>query len=363
MKILYINTFDPFQEVHGGATVTRKELELISQMGDVTTLFGQPLKIRKYSINPFRFLRDVLFGKSFKQASYNILHRPSSFYRKFDLIFCNHDFAAYDYQVFRKLKKPFVVRKHNLEYKFFSEDNLLGRIERKRIKRFEEELGYFSSVIIHLSLAEYHEDNSSARKCHLFPPLITDQMLVDGFLVEPYSQIKRTIDILCVTNYEWWPNKEGFDWFFDEIAPLLDGRFNIHLVGKGSDRYANRPSVISHGYVENVSEFYKKAKVFITPVLSGAGIKIKNLEAIIYGVPVVTTQLGVDGLNGVGESGGVTIANTAQDFAQELRSLLMDEGRCHRQRDNAMNWAQSNVTSSSFWQSQIKDIMDRALIP
>ncbi len=363
MNILYINTFNPYEEVHGGATVTRKELEILSSISTVTTIFGEPLRRRKYYINPFRFLKDILSGRSFKLASYSILHRKPEFYEKFDLIFCNHDFAAYDYEVFKSLNKPFIVRKHNIEHKFFSENNPLQRAERNRIKRFEEDLGFFSSAIIHLSSSEYLEDNSSHRKYHLFPPLISDQMLADNSFVLPYIQVNRTIDILCITNYEWKPNKEGFDWFFEEIAPLLGGKFNIHLVGKGSDRYAGYPSVTSHGYVKDVSEFYNKAKVFIAPVLSGAGIKIKNLEAIIYGVPVVTTPLGVDGLNSVSENGGVTVANTAEEFAQELSSLIADEERCRSQREVALSWAQSNVVGAASWRSQIKDIIDRIGVP
>lgn len=363
MKILYINTFDPYQEFHGGATVTRKELEIISEIGEVTTLFGQPLRRRKYFINPFRFLRDILSGDSIKLASYCVLHRPPKFYEKFDLIFCNHDFSAYDYRLFRTLKKPFIVRKHNAEHAFFREDALLQRIERAKIKYFEEELGRFSSATVHLSSSEFLADNYSNSKYHLFPPLISDELLLaTPSSNEFYRHSERPIDILCVTNYEWGPNKEGFDWFFDKVAPHLDDKFSIHLIGKGSDRYAGRPSVTSYGYMEDISKFYKTAKVFIAPILSGAGIKIKNLEAIIYGVPIVTTPVGVDGLSDLMGCGGATVVTSPEEFAQELRFLLGNEGRCIEQRNIATNWVQKNVVAASRWRSQVKSLIERAVI-
>lgn len=361
MKILYINTYDPYQEAHGGATVTKKELEIISLLGDVTTLFGEPLSKRKYHISPLRFLKDILMGKSIKLASYNVLHRPSKFYEKFDLIFCNHDFSAYDYQIFRALKKPFIVRKHNAEYKFFKEDKFFQRIERARIKRFEQELGRYSIATIHLSSSEYHDDNFSANKYHFFPPLISHDLLDVPFLKEAYKHIDRPLDILCVTNYEWGPNQEGFDWFFDHVASKLDEKIKIHLVGKGSDRYAGRSSVISYGYVEDVSIFYNTAKVFIAPVLSGAGIKIKILEAIIYGVPILTTPLGVDGLAGLSGGGGVTVASSPEKFAQELQSLLFNEKRCCEQRNIASDWVRENVLETSYWSAQIKNLLNQVI--
>jgi glycosyltransferase involved in cell wall biosynthesis len=361
MNILYINTFDPYQETHGGSTVTRAELELLRTMGNVTTVFGLPLRKRKYQINYFRFIWDVLLGRSIKQASYNILHRPRNFYKNFDLIFCNHDFSAYDYRIFNALKKPFIVRKHNSEHKFFSAAGLLQRVERNRIKNFEGELGRLASSIIHISSSEFIDDDRSVNKYHLFPPLISDDLIAMPHSKGVYRHADRPIDILCVANYEWGPNKEGFDWFFSDVAPNLNTNFNIHLVGKGSNRYASQPSVTSYGYVEDVSIFYKSAKVFIAPVLSGAGIKIKNLEAMIYGVPIITTPLGVDGLTDISRVKGIAVAISPKSFAQELQSLLINEDRCGLQRNIAADWINSNILPTSHWRNQIIRLLNLAI--
>ena len=222
-------------------------------------------------------------------------------------------------------------------------------------------MGRFSSAIIHLSLSEFHDDAWSVNKYHLYPPLVTDDLLAISRSREVYRHSDRPIDILCVTNYEWGPNKEGFDWFFSEVAPHLDVKFNIHLVGKGSIRYSSQPSVTSYGYVEDVSMFYKTAKVFIAPVLSGAGIKIKNLEAMIYGIPIVTTPLGLDGLSGVGEAGGVTVATSSKCFAQELQSLLINEDRCCAQQNIAADWINANILPASHWRHQITQLLHRVI--
>ena len=107
--------------------------------------------------------------------------------------------------------------------------------------------------------------------------------------------------------------------------------------------------------------FYKTAKVFIAPVLSGAGIKIKNLEAMIYGIPIVTTPLGLDGLSGVGEAGGVTVATSSKCFAQELQSLLIKEDRCCAQQNIAADWINANILPASHWRHQITQLLHRVI--
>lgn len=361
MKILYINTFNPYVEVHGGATVARRELELMANLGQITPLFGEPLKLRYKNINFKRLLIDLLKGKSLKVASYNILHRPKSFYKQFDVIFCNHDLSAYDVDLFIELGKPFIVRKLNAEHLFFSEKLIFERIERNRIKRFEEKLGKTASAVIHVSATEFKSDYYSKIKHLLFPPLLSDAALNSSKIQSTYKHCDRPIDLLCITNYEWAPNREGFDWFFEHVYPLLPKSINIHLIGKGSVRYSIYESVTSYGYVKDVLPFYDQAKLFIAPVLSGAGIKIKNLEAMIYGIPLISTPVGVDGLGDIELVNGVTVVDNPKCFADKIVQMLANESRCLLQRSIAKDWIDQNVLAPKLWTNRIHEILEMVI--
>jgi len=349
IKILYINTFDPYKENHGGATVTRKELELISEIADVSVLFGSPLRTRFKRLDILKFLKDVLMGKSVKLASYSVLNKDASFYAPYDIIYCNHDMSAYDYQIFEQLKKPFIIRKLNAEYKFYSANKLFQKVERNRISLFEKEVGLSASSVIHLSSTEYAEDDYSKFKHLIFPPLLPTIHLSPNKSLENYNHSDRPIDLLCVTNYEWKPNMYGFDWFFANIAPKLSPNINIHLVGKGSDRYKMNRGVTSHGFVKDVDSFYRRSKIFIAPVLTGAGIKIKNLEAMVNGIPIITTPLGIDGIGDVYETGGAYIACSAEDFVNGIEILMSDEKKCCLQQIEAKKWILKNIPSENKW--------------
>ena len=105
-------------------------------------------------------------------------------------------------------------------------------------------------------------------------------------------------------------------------------------------------------------------KLLPTSLLAGIGNaygKIKNLEAMIYGIPIVTTPLGLDGLSGVGEAGGVTVATSSKCFAQELQSLLINEDRCCAQQNIAADWINANILPASHWRHQITQLLHRVI--
>lgn len=356
MRVLYINTFDPAKEVHGGATVTRAELEQLRAIAEVDTLFTEPLRRRFRRLNYLRLLWDLLAGRSLKCASYGTLHRPAHFYQKYDLIFCSHDFTAYDHRTFAKLGIPFIVRKINSEHELVGHGTFLRRLEAERIRRFEEHLGRVAKAVIHISSTEFEADQTSRRKFHLFPPIVSEQELAfhPG---ERYVFSERPIDLLCITNFNWPPNREGMDWFLSEVHPRLGPGRSIHLVGLGGERYAGRPGVTVHGFVKDLLEFYSRAKIFVAPVLSGAGIKVKSLSAILAGVPLLSTTRGADGLAEAARAGAITICDGAERFAAGVEKLLSDEQACARQRALALEWARRDVTSPEAWRQVVRSII------
>ncbi|MBV8727879.1 MAG: glycosyltransferase family 4 protein, partial [Candidatus Eremiobacteraeota bacterium] len=76
---------------------------------------------------------------------------------------------------------------------------------------------------------------------------------------------------------------------------------------------------------------YDSARVAIAPILYGAGTKIKTIEALQHGVPVVATPVGAEGLGDV-DGKGVSISDNPQSFAEKLLRLLEDATLWDQQR-------------------------------
>ena len=83
------------------------------------------------------------------------------------------------------------------------------------------------------------------------------------------------------------------------------------------------PSVIVPGFVDDADEYYKKASVFVAPILVGGGIIVKILDAMAAGTPVVTTSYGNEGI-GAEPGRDLLIADTSEAFASMVVKVLMN---------------------------------------
>ncbi len=100
--------------------------------------------------------------------------------------------------------------------------------------------------------------------------------------------------------------------------------------------YASK-GVNIHGYVPDVEPFFQSTRVFVAPLRFGAGVKGKIGDALSYGVPVVTTDVGAEGMR-FEHDNQVLLANAPEDFAKyvvetytnpELWQRLSDAGHAH----------------------------------
>ena len=119
-------------------------------------------------------------------------------------------------------------------------------------------------------------------------------------------------------------NITGINWFLKEVLPFLKD-VNVHIIGKiGNAILQEYPNVTKHGMVQDLEEFYTNARVAICPMLSGTGIKIKVLEALSYGLPVVTNRRGIDGLINK-KNNGCIVCQDPKDFADNINQLIKDD--------------------------------------
>lgn len=116
-------------------------------------------------------------------------------------------------------------------------------------------------------------------------------------------------------------NITGIKWFLEKVLPILKSEIKIHIIGNICEVIGDYPNVIKHGMVDSLEEFYQNARIVICPMFSGTGVKIKVLEALSYGIPVVTNQRGVDGLLNK-FANGCLITENEIEFASYILKLI-----------------------------------------
>ena len=133
--------------------------------------------------------------------------------------------------------------------------------------------------------------------------------------------------VLFVGSMAYHANSDAISWFADRIWPPIHERFPhwiLTIVGSDPPRHiralAGRPAVEVTGTVPDVHPYYSEALLSVVPLLTGAGTRLKILESMAAGVPVVSTMLGIEGLTVVpGEE--VLIADTQPEWLAACSSL------------------------------------------
>jgi GT2 family glycosyltransferase len=111
------------------------------------------------------------------------------------------------------------------------------------------------------------------------------------------------LTMLFLGSFRHTPNRAALDWFLREVMPLiLARRPEARLAVAGSDpppahgMAGQAGSIDVLGYVEDAREPLGRYAVFVCPILSGSGVRVKLLEAFAAGIPVVSTTIGAEGL-------------------------------------------------------------------
>jgi hypothetical protein len=122
-------------------------------------------------------------------------------------------------------------------------------------------------------------------------------------------------------------NVHGVTWFIDHVFPLVRRYVpdaELWLVGGICDRIGKAPAGVRRfGFVDALDDLYRRAAVVINPQQFGTGLSIKSVDALLHGVPLVTTASGARGLEeGVGAA--FLQAGSAEEFSECLIRLLRE---------------------------------------
>ena len=133
----------------------------------------------------------------------------------------------------------------------------------------------------------------------------------------------RTYDIIYLAS-ENSHNIKSAKWFFEKVYPDLDKSLKFCVIGKIGSYIQDYPNLEKIPFVGDLSTYYNKSKIAICPMLSGTGVKVKTVEALSYGLPVVCTYRGLDGLPNK-QGNGCLLASDHNEFQSIIHQLIKDE--------------------------------------
>jgi glycosyltransferase involved in cell wall biosynthesis len=134
--------------------------------------------------------------------------------------------------------------------------------------------------------------------------------------------------LVLAANFWHRPNVDGLMWFLSECAPFLKNEVVLHLVGideplKNLAENHGKVRVVRHGHVETWKPPLTECTMAISPIISGTGVRVKNLFLSTLSMAIVTTSLGNEGID-LRDGEEVMIRDAPQGFASAVDALVSD---------------------------------------
>jgi glycosyltransferase involved in cell wall biosynthesis len=207
-------------------------------------------------------------------------------------------------------------------------------LEKNRVRRYE---GQIVCEFDH-TLAVIEPDRTSlleaAASCRPVtkPEIEVIPIAVDTAELTPVERNPGSKNILTLGTLHYPPNADGIRWFLNSVFPLVREKIpgaSLTIVGRNppSDfvqaAAAQPGSVEVTGFVQNLKPYFEQAGVVVIPVRAGGGMRVRILEAFARGVPVVTTTIGIEGIEAQADR-DLLIADSADDFSEAVCRLLAD---------------------------------------
>jgi len=151
----------------------------------------------------------------------------------------------------------------------------------------------------------------------------------DTRLLQPLPRQDTRPVLLYVGNMDYTANAHAAIYFCQEILPLVRPAVkDVEMWIVGSDplpevRRLAGDGIHVTGRVEDVVPYYRQSSVCVVPLRAGSGIRLKILESMALGRPVVSTSLGCEGLD-VEDGKHIMIADSTEQFAEKTIRLLID---------------------------------------
>jgi len=291
--------------------------------------------------------------KRFKSLRFEEMLRDILQKNEFDIIQVEGSYMALYVHVLRKYSKaPVILRSHNIEHEIWerlaaNESNPLKswyfRLLAKKIKQFENETMHAFDAIAAIT----ERDRDYYRRQGYNGLLYVINAGADLERFKPDNSFLQKGTICFIAGMDWMPNQQGLDWFLNKIWPEVKSKFpevQFHIAGKAMlGRYfeLKTPGVFIHGTVPDAIEYLQKYEIFIVPLLSGGGMRLKIVEGLALGKCIVSTAIGAEGV-GYSDGNDLVIADSPEEWITQLSFLLNNPERIKFIGKNASELAVHN---------------------
>lgn len=312
-KLLFVHT-NSLSDVSGGADVTRKAFSVFSEKYEVITYFSYE------NTNKIKIFINAFFN--YLKSSFLDFLRIKRIIKDNKIKYVYIDDSV-NGKLIKLLRKSFpslyiVVNFHNDEVKYYRD-----MFKNKGVLYY----GLYRSSLINqkysVNYSDYRlyitEDDKNSINSNDFSYSIVPATLRDNFVASELTKDEGKYFLFFGSAF--FANIEAAEIIIKYIAPNVFSDFII--AGKNMDKaFADRilpRNVKVLGFIENLNALFDNAKAFVCPIFSGSGMKVKLVEALMFGKHIICSDfaaIGYDKKNNI-----FKIANTPEDYVEQLNNF------------------------------------------
>jgi polysaccharide biosynthesis protein PslH len=204
-------------------------------------------------------------------------------------------------------------------------------LNRRFLKNYEKKCLCFGAALFcsHKDMSTISLGEDITENAFVVPNIFSDQSF-EGY--DFGSGFNRPNDLLFVGNLAYGPNVNGLKWFIESIFPDFKKKFSdatLSIVGRFptpevKKMAENNTGVKLYADVPDTRWYYAQCRAVIVPLLCGGGTRIKILEAGLTQRPILSTRLGVDGLDFQNDK-NILLFQQSRDFIKQYKKLFDEE--------------------------------------
>lgn len=343
-RALVIDYQTPRPDMDAGSYAAIQEMRLLQSLGFKVTFVPENLAyLGQYTESLQRMGIEVIHAP-FAGSVEELLQARG---KEFDIVYITRYYVAKNHLKFVRQYAPKAkVLFCNADLHFLRE--MREAIERKdedalnaACKVREEELSIMREMEVSLS---YNPIEHAVIISHNLDKakVVTCPWVVD--VKESAPGFAQRSDIAFLGGFGHPPNKAAVLFFINQVMPLLrqrlpEAKFRIYGSNVPKEiEIMGGDDVVVEGYIEDVAGVYDNCRVFVAPLLTGAGIKGKVIDALAHGTPSVLTPIAAEGTP-LRHELEVMIAETAEEWADAVSRLYTDQALWENMSAAARNFA------------------------
>lgn len=350
--ILFIDDYVPMFDRHAGGKTTFNFLQLLLDLGFKITFIGD----NEYSPDqPYTEVLqqmgiEVIYGPWYRANHFDWMGKHL---RYFDYVFLNRPHIGKKYaRWFKENSKAVVVYYgHDLhflrEYRQYEKTGDIQMLHQsQRSKEIEMEIMKIVDIVLSVSP---EEKKIIDKELNNDKTIVTPIFFYRDFEKATYDISKKS-GLVFVGGFAHTPNVDGVKWFVSDILPIIRKEIpDIKLTLAGSNPTAEIMSMAGNGievtgYLsdEKLTELYQRSRVCVIPLRFGAGVKGKTVDAMYNRMAIVSTSIGLEGLNGI--ESYLQAHDDPDDFAREVIRLYKDDNEIAKAYEKNIEYVRENLS-------------------